>query len=59
MNFLYISICYKYFSKCFLFLLLVHILAGVTENSANIISLLGNEGFFFFSFFFLFFFTVL
>ena len=32
MNFLYISICYRYFSKCFLFLLLVHILAGVTEK---------------------------
>ena len=31
-NFLYISICYRYFSKCFLFLLLVHILAGVTEK---------------------------
>lgn len=42
MNFLYISICYKHFSKCFQFFLLVHILAGIIGISANVISLAGT-----------------
>lgn len=44
MNFLYISICYKHFSKCFQFFLLVHILAGIIGISANVISLAGGTG---------------
>lgn len=45
MNFLYISICYKHLANAFDFsYLLVHILAGIIEISANVISLGGLEG---------------
>ena len=55
MNFLYLSICYRYFSKCFLFLLLVHILAGVTEKIVQ--TLFPYWGMRVFSFFFFFYFV--
>ena len=55
-NFLYISICYRYLSRCFLFLLLVHILAGVTEKIVQ--TLFPYWGMRVFSFSFSFFFLV-